>query len=431
MNASPRDEIVFLAPASPPFAPHLGTIYTWCLLDGAARAVRHLGGAAVVPESWNLSSRRLDDQLAGVGEAQREQHYKSLVADAVGATRATQAQFGISMDAGLALRDDQPMFRAEIIALVNELVAEGKIRYMAAPEKWCDLCSIAVPAAAVIQTCFRCDQPLAVHERTDWFLALDFSDVLHRAALTRWQPAYALHRFRDLAGVAPVVRVGHFGRLVGVPSPLDERQILDPRLVAALYPRILRARGYEHIVAAAGQDIQRKWLTLVFATAGSAPSLDVIVNHGVLLSDGGRKMSRYSGATPADLPHDADPIGYRAALLAATLGRDMVASTIAFNDASHLRAKIDNTRRYLAAQPPTGTREAIDVGRELSPILDLVDTHLAALDFRHAYRVFRALVRTELSQRIIPMIRVRGCREVGPAMGRLRSMAVVFFGPEV
>jgi hypothetical protein len=430
MTGASRDAVVFLAPASPPFAPHLGTIYTWCLLDAAARAARHLGGVAIVPESWNLSSRRLDDQLAGVGEDHQQQRFRSLVTDAIASVRATQAQYGISTDAGLALRDDRPTVRSEITAVVDELVAEGKINYVTAPEKWCAPCSIAVSAASTIQTCFRCHQPLILRESTDWFLTLDFPDILDRAAQVRWQPPYALRRFRDLADVAPVVRVGHFARLAGVPSPLDERQMLDPRFVAALSPRILRARGHDHIVVAAGQDIQRKWLILVFATAGSAPALDVIINHGTLLSDGGRKMSRYSGATPADLPHGTDPIAYRAALLSASIGRDMVASSIAFNDASRLRAKIYNAQRYLTAQPDAHTRDAVDVGRALGPALDLVDTHLADLNLQQAYRALRTAVRAELSQRIIPMIRTRGCRESAPTIGRLRSIAEVFFGPE-
>ncbi len=207
--------------------------------------------------------------------------------------------------------------------------------------------------------------------------------------------------------------------------------MLDPRLVAALYPRMLYARGYRRIVAACGQDIQRKWLTLIYAAAGPTPALHTIINHGVLLAEGRHKMSRYDGATPADLPEAADPIdpiAYRAGLLSASLGRDIVAATIAFDDASRLRAKIVNTIRFLQTQPESGNHDAIDLRQALGPALDHIDSHLANFDFQRAYMALRGAVRTELSTRLIPLIRARGSRHGAWAIGRVHALASIFLG---
>lgn len=427
MSPTPEDT-VFLAPASPPFAPHLGTIYTWCLLDAATRATRHLGGTAVFPESWNLSSRRLDEQLGQVDEHKRDDQYRSLVTEAVANARSIQTRFGIETDSEPAIRDDDPAIRSAITAAVLELVEEGKIKRIAAPELWCDPCGIALPSTATTQTCFRCRQALVLHERIDWFLTVDFPSVIAEAAKTRWQPPYALRRFHDLSDVNPLVRVGHFGRLVGITSTLDERQMLDPRLVAALYPRVLQAQGYRRIVAVCGQDIQRKWLSLVYATAGSTPALDAIINHGVLLADNRHKMSRYDGATPADLPATTDPVTYRAALLSVTPGRDIVSATIPVSDASRLRAKTLNTLRFLQKQPESTNPDAIDLRQELGPQLDGVDRDLASLDIHRAYAAMRSTVRVELSHRLIPLIRTSGCRHALSTINRLRSLSSVFFG---
>jgi hypothetical protein len=338
------------------------------------------------------------------------------------------SDFGVVMTTFPPVRDDDHAVRSFLSEAVSELAAGGAIRRMVVPEKWCDPCDIALPAATALRTCFRCYQPLVVHERPDWFLTLDLPAIFSQAAACRWLPAYAERRFQALAGISPHVRVGHFGRLTGVPSPLDEHQKLDPRLVAALYPHMLRMLGYDRIVTAAGQDIQRKWLVLVFGTAASAPAIDTIINHGVLLADGYRKMSRYDGAAISDLPEQADPAAYRAALLAASLGRDIVASAVAFQDASRLRAKVINCVRFLEAQPPPATACAVNLEAELGLFFDRVDALLGVLDFAAAYRVFRRCVRAELSQRIIPLIRQRGCHDTASMVSRLLFITAVFYG---
>jgi hypothetical protein len=419
---------VFLAPPSPPFAPHLGTLYTWCLLDAAARASRHLGRDAVFPEAWNLASRRLDSELASCPPSDRQQRYVAAVASAVSAARTVIGEYGIRMDVEPCVRDDHPTVKASMAEVVTDLVDEGRVVRIEVAEKWCGPCEIAMPVSATVQTCFRCGRSLIVHERRDWFLRLDFHEILRQAESTQWLPPYALRRFRDLADINPLVRVGHFGRLVGIRSPLDHRQMLDPRLVAALYPRALRALGFGRIVTAAGQDIQRKWLTLVFATTNAGRAVDTIINHGVLLADGRHKMSRYDGATIGDLPESADPVAYRAGLLAASCGRDIVASTVAFDDSSRFRAKVHNVMRFLAAQSDSTSNEAVNLDLELGPAFDAVDRHLEGLDLRSAYMAFRAIVRTEVSHRLIPRIRNLGCRGLEPTVTRMRSLAAIFYG---
>jgi hypothetical protein len=342
--------------------------------------------------------------------------------------RRILSDFGVVMTTDPPVRDDDPAVRAFLHATVSELAQNGVIRRITVAEKWCDPCGIALPEAAARGKCFRCGLPLAGSERPDWFLVLDMPGVLRQAARARWLPTYALRRFQALADISPQVRVGHFGRTTGVPSPLDERQKLDPRLVTALYPRMLRTLGYDRIVTAAGQDIQRKWLVLVFATADTETAVDVIINHGVLLADGHRKMSRYDGAAISDLPAAADPAAYRAALLASSLGRDVIASAVAFPDASRLRAKIVNVVRFLRARPTSGSASTISLECELGALLDEVDQLLCEFNFPAAYRALRRCVRAELSHRLIPLIRQHGCRDAGRTISRVLSIAAVFYG---
>lgn len=426
MTSPSAGRTVFLAPPSPPFAPHLGTAYTWCLLDAVARSARREGSSAVLPESWTLSGRRLD-QLLGE-QANQHELVEQAVDAAVRRTRRMLSDFGIVMTIDPPVRDDDPVVRSFLREAVAELAQSGVIRRVTVAEKWCDPCGISLPETASREDCFACGMPLAISERPDWFLLLDMPGVFRQAAQARWLPAYALRRFQALADIRPQVRVGHFGRATGVPSPLDERQKLDPRLVTALYPRMLRALGYDRIVTAAGQDIQRKWLVLAFATSDTEPAIDTVINHGVLLADGQRKMSRYEGAAVSDLPAATDPIAYRAAMLASSLGRDIVASSVAFEDASRLRAKIINVVRFLQAQPVSRSGSAISLETELDAVLDEADELLSELDLSAAYRALRRCVRAELSHRLIPLIRVRGCRDAAPVVSRVLSLATVFYG---
>lgn len=117
-NASP----IMLGPPSPPAAPHLGTLYTLSLLDAAKRMSAYLGRPALVPEAWNLSSRRIESQFADEGE-----EYFNYCAGAVAQARSILAKFGIDLDQDVPVRDDVHESRVELQSAVVELCERGEI----------------------------------------------------------------------------------------------------------------------------------------------------------------------------------------------------------------------------------------------------------------------------------------------------------------
>src|SRR5688572_23526516 len=92
---------LLLAPPSPPGAPHLGSLYTWSLLDALRRTAEHFGGTAQLPQSWNMSSRRLEPMF-GDDPGAFANYCSSSVTSAIAALRA----FGVEPSGDVVLRDD-------------------------------------------------------------------------------------------------------------------------------------------------------------------------------------------------------------------------------------------------------------------------------------------------------------------------------------
>ncbi len=415
-----------LGPPSPPAAPHLGTLYTLSLLDAAKRMSAYLGRPALVPEAWNLSSRRIESQFADEGE-----EYFNYCAGAVAQARSILAKFGIDLDQDVPVRDDVHESRVELQSAVVELCERGEIAERRVEEKWCFPCQLALPATSATTVCFQCGKDLQLRQTTDWFLRLDTFQIFERAIAVRWNPPYALRRFQNLKDINPWYRVQHGNRRLGVPSPLSCGQILDPRLVAALYPTVLRGRGFTGpITLFAGMDIQRKWLVLTLG-ANRSDALPVgIVNHGVLLDASGRKLSRYTGASIADSSETSEFTNVRAALLSCTLGKDIVAARIPIAAASRLREKAVNCLKYLRLQPTVPDSAGVDVDSGMREALGRVDQALIAGDVTAALAYFRKAVVKTLSNDLIPQVRKQGLRRCEQTQKRLEILFTIFFGPE-
>ncbi|OZV77860.1 hypothetical protein CA850_20865 [Micromonospora echinospora] len=414
---------VLLAPPSPPGAPHLGGIYTWVLLDAARRTAQYFGGDAHLPQSWNMASRRLEPTFGH--DPEEFARYCGLAVDnAV----ATLEGFGIAVSPHAALRDDDASVRALVQAVITDLANSDVVRYLAAEEKWCLSCRIALPPSADTEHCFTCGGKLRVRTTWDWFLPVDLDEVFRRAATVEWVPGYGIRRLRSLADVHPLIRVGHPRRNLGVPSPLHDGEILDPRLVGALGPSLLRRLGLDGpIVAAAGFDIQRKWLLTLLAAnrPGALPA--VIVQHGTLLDTAGRKLSRYTGASLADAPADVEPCLVRAALLSSPLGKDLRATALATVGASRLREKVLNSLRYIGLQQPrTG---GIDLDAACDELLSEVESQLKAFDVPRAYAGFLRAV-LSVSSTLIPMIRRQGMASYAATCRRIVSLHGIFYGDD-
>ncbi|MFG1802461.1 hypothetical protein ACGFI4_20180 [Micromonospora carbonacea] len=414
---------VLLAPPSPPGAPHLGGIYTWALLDAARRTAHHFGGAAHLPQSWNMSSRRLEPRFGDDPEG-----FARYCQRAVDNAVSTLAGFGIVVSPHAALRDDDASVRAHVQAIVTELANRDVVRYLAAEEKWCLSCRIALPPSAATEHCFTCENPLRLRTTRDWFLPVDLDEVFRRAATVKWVPGFGIRRLRSLTDVHPLIRVGHPQRSLGVPSPLHDGEILDPRLVAALGPSLLRRLGLNGpIVAAAGFDIQRKWLLTLLAAnqPGALPTM--IVQHGTLLDTAGRKLSRYTGASLADAPADVEPCLVRAALLSSPLGKDFRAVALPTVGASRLREKVLNSLRYIGLQQPrTG---GIDLDAACDEWFDEVESHLRNFDMSRAYAGFQRAV-LSVSSTLIPMIRRQGIASFAATYRRIVSLHGIFYGDD-
>lgn len=414
---------VLLAPPSPPGALHLGGIYTWVLLDAARRTAQHFGGDAHLPQSWNMSSRRLEPTFGD--DPQGFARYCGL---AVSNAVATLEAFGIVVSPHAALRDDDASVRAHVQAVITELANSGVIRHLAAKEKWCLSCRIALPPSADAEHCFTCGDPLRLRTTRDWFLHIDLDEVFRRAAAVEWVPGYGIRRLRSLTDVHPLIRVGHPRRNLGVPSPLHDGEILDPRLVGALGPSLLRRLGLNGpIVAAAGFDIQRKWLLTLLAANRPDALPAMIVQHGTLLDTAGRKLSRYTGASLADTPADVEPCLVRAALLSSPLGKDLRAAALATVGTSRLREKVLNILRYIGLQQPrTG---GVDLDAASDEPLSEVESQLKAFDIPRAYAGFQRAI-LSISSTLIPMIRRHGMAPYAATCRRIVSMHGIFYGDD-
>ncbi|HUY46133.1 MAG TPA: hypothetical protein VMV92_10470 [Streptosporangiaceae bacterium] len=422
--ATPESATAFLAPPSPPGAPHMGSLYTWSLLDSLRRTAVHLGEPCGLPQSWNMSSRRLESTF-GSDPAGYAEYSRTAVTDAV----AAMAGFGIEMSRTVALRDDLPEIRGHIRAIITEMADSGRIRQLPAEEKWCIDCQLALPPTATTETCFKCHQPLRLQTTIDWFLPLDVAMVLRRAAEINWFPAYAVRRLQALGDVHPLLRVSHQNRTIGVPSPLRNGDIVDPRLAGALGPSVLRRLGIGGlIVVVAGFDIQRKWLLPLLSANPSSALPAAVVNHGTLLDMSGRKLSRYSGASLADVPTDVEPCVVRAALLATPLGRDLPVSELSTAGASRLRQKVLNCGRFLTMQVPTGMG-GVDLDAELDAALRGVEEFIRRSDPARGYSAFRRVITHDLSSHLIPEVRRRGLARHYD-LGRITSLHQVFFGDD-
>lgn len=420
-----QTRMVLLAPPSPPGAPHLGGIYTWSLLDAARRAAQHFGGTAQLPQSWNMSSRRLEPVFGGDPAA-----FAAYCSSAVTGAVTALNRFGVMPSREIALRDDDMAIRAHVQAAVGDLVHAGAIQDLVAKEKWCLDCQLALPPSSTAEICFTCGKQLVLHTTRDWFLVVDTEETFRRADTIAWFPSYGLRRLHSLTDLHPLIRVSHPKRTLGVPSPLREGDIIDPRLVGALSPSVLRRLGLDGpIIAMSGFDIQRKWLMTMLA-ANRQDALPVaIVNHGTLLDTAGRKLSRYSGASLADAPADVEPCILRAALLSAPLGKDLHVAELPTVGASRLREKVLNSLRFIGLQEQHHTG-GIDLDAECEPPLAEVESHLRSCDISRAYASFRRAITHHLSSVLIPKIRRQGLSSHTVACERIASLHRIFFGDD-
>lgn len=416
---------VLLAPPSPPGAPHIGSLYTWALLDAARRTATHLGSDSCLPQSWNMSSRRLESRFGDDPPGFADYCRSSI--DEAGAMLKT---FGIHPSHHVALRDDDPDVRTHVQEILADLVQSGVVREVTADEKWCRDCQIALPPSATAEACFRCRSPLVIESTKDWFLALDLEQIFRRAEGIEWFPRYALHRLRDLTDVHPLIRVSHPGRTLGVPSPLRHGEVVDQRLVGALWPSVLRRMGKAGpITVIAGFDIQRKWLLSLLAANGDEALPATVVNHGTLLDQAGRKLSRYAGASIADVPDDVEPRIVRAALLTLPLGKDLRVSELPLIGASRLRQKVLNCLRFVAAQEVLAG--GVDLDADLSAALAEVEAALMSHDVSRAMANFRKAIVHELSGVLIPRIRKQGiASSPSDVVARIKSLHRVFYGED-
>ena len=412
---------VVLSPPTPPAAPHLGTAYTWALSDALARASAYLGSASTLPQSWNMSSRRIEDRF-GADPTAYAAYCQTSVSDAL----AAQQALGVEVSPQAALRDDSPKIRQIVQRHLLDLVDAGAVREITAEEKWCHACEIATPPTSANEHCHACGAELRLDRSIGWFLELDLPTVMGRAERIRWMPAYALNRLQNLTDVHPYIRVSHRRRGLGVPSPLASDSILDPRLVGAMWPSVLRHLGLtEPPTVVAGLDIQRKWLLTMLATNPEAIP-KAVVNHGTLLDEHGSKMSRYAGATLEDSPDDVDQRVLRAALLSIPLGKDVRADRLPLAGASRLHHKLLNCLRFLALI--TDDAHGIDLEQELRTSFKRVEEHLAAHDVPRAMEAFRRLVVHDLSGVLIPRVRTSGGTGLDKTRIRLSSLHQVFYG---
>ncbi|MEU7570063.1 hypothetical protein [Micromonospora sp. NPDC049240] len=414
---------VLLAPPSPPGAPHLGGIYTWVLLDAARRTALHFGGDSHLPQSWNMSSRRLEPKFGHDPEG-----FARYCGLAVSSAVATLEGFGIAVSRQTALRDDDVSVRAHVRAVIAELADSDVLRYLPAEEKWCLVCRIALPPNAGAEHCFTCGDPLRLRTTWDWFLPINLDEVFRRAAAVEWVPDYGIRRLRSLTNVHPLIRVGHPRRSLGVASPLHDGEVLDPRLVGALGPSLLRRLGLDGpIVAAAGFDIQRKWLLTLLAANHPDALPAMIVQHGTLLDTAGRKLSRYNGASLADAPAGVEPCLVRAALLSSPLGKDLRVAALATVGASRLREKVLNSLRYIGLQQPRAG--GIDLNSACEELLSEVESQLKAFDVPRAYVSFQRAV-LFMSSTVIPMIRRQGTASYSEVCRRIGSLHGIFYGDD-
>ncbi|MFV2115315.1 hypothetical protein ACFHW0_23665 [Micromonospora sp. LOL_025] len=414
---------VLLAPPSPPGAPHLGGIYTWVLLDAARRTAQYFGGDAHLPQSWNMSSRRLEPMFGHDPEG-----FARYCGLAVDSAVAALEGFGIVVSPHAALRDDDASVRAHVQAVITDLANSDVVRYLAAEEKWCLSCRIALPPSVDAEHCFTCGGPLRLRTTRDWFLPVDLDEMFRRAATVEWVPGYGIRRLRSLTDVHPLIRVGHPQRILGVPSPLHDGEILDPRLVGALGPSLLRRLGlYGPIVAVAGFDIQRKWLLTLLAANRPDALPAMIVQHGTLLDTAGRKLSRYTGASLADAPADVEPCLVRAALLSSPLGKDLRAVALATVGASRLREKVLNSLRYIGLQRLR--IGGIDLDAACDELLSEVESRLKAFDIPRAYAGFQRAI-LSVSSTLIPMIRRQGMASHAETCRRIVSLHSIFYGDD-
>lgn len=416
---------IVLSPPSPPAAPHLGTAYTWVLADALHRASIHLGGESLQPQSWNMSSRRIEARF-GSNPAGFETYCRTSVAQAT----ASQRELGVETSSDVALRDDNPDVRKQIRRHLLHLTETDAVREIEADELWCRACEIALPPGSSQDKCYRCHGALALRRTKDWFLVVDLDVALERAERITWTPTYALNRLRNLTDVHPLIRVNHRHRRLGVPSPLDEDSVIDPRLVGAMWPGVLRRLGHtDPVTVVAGLDIQRKWLLTMLAANPAEDLPSAVVNHGTLLDEQGTKMSRYAGASLADLPEGVDPAVMRAALLSVPLGKDVRAGTLPFAGASRMHQKFVNCLRFLGAYKDDA--HGIDLAAELARPFKMVEMSLAASEVSVAMAAYRKLLVHELSGVLIPRVRKQGATSLDQARARLTSLHRVFFGDPV
>jgi hypothetical protein len=424
MNSTSRAPVL-LAPPSPPGAPHIGSLYTWILLDAARRAATHFGRDSCMPQSWNMASRRLEARF-GDDPPGFADYCRSSIDEA----SAMLKTFGIHPSHHVALRDDDPDVRSHVQAVLADLAQSGAVREVTADEKWCRDCQIALPPTTSAADCFKCHSSLVIESTKDWFLGLDLEQIVQRAEGIEWFPRYAVHRLRDLTDVHPLIRVSHPGRSLGVPSPFRSGEVIDQRLVGALWPSVVRRMGMDGpLTVIAGFDIQRKWLLTLLA-ANCHEALPVaVVNHGTLLDQAGRKLSRYSGASIADVPDDVEPCIVRAALLTLPLGKDLRVSELPLVGASRLRQKVLNCLRFVAAQEVVVS--GVDLEAALSDALAEVEADLTSHDTSKAMATFRRAIVHELSGVLIPRIR-KQCLGSSPSeiLERIRSLHRVFYGDD-
>lgn len=424
MTSSSGRRIV-LTPPSPPAAPHLGTAYTWVLADALHRAAVHLGGKSLQPQSWNMSSRRIEARF-GSDPAGFEGYCRTSVAQAT----ASQHGLGVETSSDVALRDDDPDVREQIRGHLLHLAETGAVREIEADELWCRSCEITLPPGSSQDECYACHGALSSRRSKDWFLVIDLGEVLDRAERITWTPTYALNRLRNLTDVHPLVRVNHRKRQLGVPSPLDGRSVIDPRLVGAMWPGVLRRLGHtDPVTVVAGFDIQRKWLLTMLAANPTDALPNAVVNHGTLLDEHGTKMSRYAGASLADLPEGVDPPVMRAALLSVPLGKDVRLGTLPFAGASRMHQKFVNCLRFLAGYEHDA--HGIDLGAELARPFKTVEMSLAASEMSVAMAAYRKLLVHELSGVLIPRVRKQGATSLDQTRARLTSLHRVFFGDPI
>jgi isoleucyl-tRNA synthetase len=372
-----------------------------------------------------MSSRRLEPEF---GHNQRA--FADYCTSAVNSAVSAMGNYGVVMSKATALRDDNAMIRAHITATIADLADAGAIRFLSAEEKWCLDCQLALPPSSSAQVCFTCGNQLIRHTTQDWFLVVSIEEIIRRAAAMQWIPRYGLRRLQSLTDIHPLIRVGHPHRTLGVPSPLRDGDVLDPRLVGALGPSVLRRLGLDGpIIAVAGFDIQRKWLMTLLAANNLDALPFAIVHHGTLLDVAGRKLSRYSGASLADAPTDAEPCLVRAALLSAPLGKDLRAAELPTIGASRLREKVLNSLRFIGLQQRADAG-GIDLDAESETALAHVDSHLKSCDMSRAYASFQRAITHDLSGVLIPKIRKHGLSEHSATWKRITSLHRVFYGDD-